>query len=342
MALDQAWDLPQQWGLTLRSTGLMRATISAEPDKEKRKNVLPAGSVQRHQHVPQMPTAHVGVDRRIEASSDPSMLGRLGTFISVAFLVWLGWTVDHGKYYTPRSGLGFYLGVVGTLMMLALLAYPLRKHVPWMQRWGALKHWFRVHMILGIIGPTLVLFHSTFHIRSMNAAVALFSMVFVVGSGIIGRFVYTQIHYGLYGRRAILGKLQEALRSQADATKSRLHFAPQVDQWVQGFERYAKEGERSFLTNLLRVPTLALRRRYVEFRCARQLRWIRRHDQSPSVRRIVSDVLAFIPAYLKEVQRVAQFGMYERLFSLWHVLHIPLIYILAASTMFHVIAVYMY
>jgi hypothetical protein len=211
-----------------------------------------------------------------------------------------------------------------------------------MQRWGALKHWFRVHMVLGIIGPTLVLFHSTFHIRSTNAAVALFSMLFVVASGIVGRFVYTQIHHGLYGRRATLEKLQEDLRSQAYATKSRLHFAPKVEQWVKGFEREAMEVERSFLGNLLHLPALAVRRRYVDFRCSRQLRSIWRHDQSPSVRRIVSDVLSLIPDYLKEVQHVAQFTMYERLFSLWHVFHIPLIYILAASTLFHVIAVYMY
>jgi hypothetical protein len=47
-------------------------------------------------------------------------------------------------------------------------------------------------------------------------------------------------------------------------------------------------------------------------------------------------------SYLRESQRVAQFGTYERFFSLWHVLHIPLIYILAASTIFHIVAVYMY
>ncbi len=320
----------------------MPATIYTERDKESQENVSPVGPAQRHRQVPPMPTARVAADRTVEAASDRSTLGRLSTCLAVVFLAWLGWKIAHGKYYTPRSGFGFYLGVTGTLVMLSLLAYPLRKHIRWMQRWGALKHWFRVHMVLGIIGPTLVLFHSTFHIRSTNAAVALFSMLFVVASGIVGRFVYTQIHHGLYGRRETLEKLQEELRSQADVSKSRLHFAPQVEQWVEWFEREAMEVEHSFLGNLLHLPALALRRRYVEFRCSRQLRWIWRHDHSPSVRRIVSDVLSLIPGYLKEVQRVAQFTMYERLFSLWHVLHIPLIYILAASTLFHVIAVYMY
>jgi hypothetical protein len=47
-------------------------------------------------------------------------------------------------------------------------------------------------------------------------------------------------------------------------------------------------------------------------------------------------------SYLRACQRVAQFSTYERVFSLWHVLHIPLIYILAACTIFHIVAVYMY
>lgn len=283
------------------------------------------------------------VARRTEdLSSNNGGMRRFVGMIGVTLMAWAAYRVAVGTYYTPRSNFGFYLGVAGSLMMLALLAYPLRKRLRWMQRWGALKHWFRVHMVLGILGPTLVLFHSTFHVRSTNAAVALFSMLFVVASGIIGRFVYTQIHYGLYGRRATLEKLQEEFLSHADAAKSRMHFAPQVAEWVQSFEHVALEREHSFPMNLLSFISLGLRRRWVAFRCARQLRRIRGNDPSPLVWKSVSNALPLIAPYLHEVQRVAQFKAYERLFSLWHVLHVPLIYLLAASAIFHVIAVYMY
>ena len=227
-------------------------------------------------------------------------------------------------------------------MMLALLAYPLRKRLRFMQQWGALKNWFRIHMWLGILGPTLVLFHSTFHIRSTNATVALFSMVFVVASGVMGRFVYTKIHYGLYGRRATLEKIQQEWLSHADDAKSRLQFAPQIEEWVRSFERSALEREHTFPMNLLNFVWLGLYRQWVTFRCARQLRRIWHRDSSPLVRSGVTRAHPLVPAYLREVQRVAQFGAYERLFSLWHVLHVPLIYLLAASTIVHIIAVYMY
>src|SRR5207253_6003483 len=131
---------------------------------------------QQHKHVSITRSSQPAVNGGEKPPSSQSSLFRFLTVVAVGLLGWAAYVVAYGKYYTPRSGVGFYLGVTGTLMMLALLAYPLRKHVRWMQRWGALKHWFRAHMILGVVGPTLVLFHSTFHIRSPNAAVALSSM----------------------------------------------------------------------------------------------------------------------------------------------------------------------
>ncbi|WP_455370964.1 hypothetical protein [Petrachloros mirabilis] len=283
--------------------------------------------------------------RRLPAGPDKSRspLGGLSLAMAVGITAtWAAYEVAHGKYYTPRSNFGFYLGVAGTLMMLALLTYPLRKRVRWMQRWGALKHWFRIHMWMGVLGPTLVLFHSTFHIRSTNAAVALFSMLFVVASGIVGRFVYTQIHYGLYGRRASLEKLQEELFGHSDQIKSRTRFAPQVEERVKQFEQAALEQERTFPFGLVFFIGLGLQRQYVEFRCKKDFRHVLRADPNMATREQVVKTLPLLSLYLREVQRVAQFSGYEQLFSLWHLLHVPLIVLLAASTIFHVIAVYMY
>ena len=158
--------------------------------------------------------------RQAASRSDEELSSQFGErikpllmFIAFGLSIWMAYKVASGNYYTPRSNFGFYLGVVGSVMMLALLLYPLRKHVRFMQRWGALKHWFRWHMIMGIVGPTLILFHSTFHLRSLNATIALVSMLIVVISGVIGRFVYTKIHYGLYGSRATLEKVRQEFLS---------------------------------------------------------------------------------------------------------------------------------
>jgi hypothetical protein len=272
----------------------------------------------------------------------PSLPGRLLLSLLVGFSIWVAYKVATGKYYTPRSDFGWYLGVVGSVMLLLMLAYPLRKHVGFMSRWGALKHWFRIHMIMGIVGPTFILFHSTFHLRSLNATIALFSMLGVVISGIIGRFIYTKIHYGLYGRRATQGKVQEELAGLSDDAKSRLHFAPRVEQWLQSFERDSKQLDRSFTSHLFSPLTIGLKRIILAFRCARELRKILKTERHTEFRGGASEAIQLTSSYLKECQRVAQFSTFERFFSLWHVLHVPLIYILAACTIFHIVAAYMY
>ena len=278
-----------------------------------------------------------------QASSDsPSQPRRLLAFVLAGFSIWVAFKVATGNYYTPRSNFGFYLGVTGSVMMLAMLAYPLRKRVRFLHRWGALKHWFRIHMIMGIIGPTLILFHSTFHLRSLNATIALVSMLGVVISGIIGRFVYTKIHHGLYGRRATLAELQEAFSTDSQDARSQLHFAPQVEQWLESFVRDSTQLDRSLTSHLFSPLTIGLRRHFLAFRCARELRRILKTERHPEFRQGAAEAVRLASSYLRESERVAQFSTYERFFSWWHVLHIPLIYILAACTIFHIVAAYMY
>jgi len=278
-------------------------------------------------------------------SSGPGegIVPRWGIGGCLALLLWMGWEVAHGKFYTPRSPIGFYLGVAGSVMMLlAVLGYPLRKRLSFMRHWGAIKNWFRIHMFLGIMGPMLILFHSTFHVRSPNAGVALLSMLLVVASGIIGRFIYSKIHFGLYGRRATLTTLKEQVKGSAEETNNFLHISPKVQTWLSNFEHKALKVNRPFPESLLHIFGMSVWRMFLEFRCKWEIRRMFKQTKQTSFPGGVPEATFLISSYLMEIQQVAQFKMYERIFSLWHVLHIPLLYILAASGVFHIIAVYMY
>ena len=50
----------------------------------------------------------------------------------------------------------------------------------------------------------------------------------------------------------------------------------------------------------------------------------------------------FIRTYIYSIRDLAQFSTYEKLFSLWHIFHVPLVYMLVFSAIWHVIAVHMY
>jgi hypothetical protein len=268
---------------------------------------------------------------------------RLALLPLIALAVVAAGAVRTGHYYEPGDNVGYWLGVAGGVMMLALLLYSLRKHIGFMHRWGPTRHWFRLHMFLGIAGPTFILFHSTFHAGSLNAMVALACMLLVAGSGVIGRVIYRKIHHGLYGRRATLQEIQTRLGISEGDVNARLHFDEPILQRLKDFQTHATVLPRGlgrrvwvFLTvGLYSLTTRALHRNLKQ-RAAKQA-W----DGATLARRRARGK-KIIRAHLNAVVDVARFNAYERLFSLWHILHIPFVFMLIISGIVHVIAVHMY
>ena len=120
----------------------------------------------------------------------------------VVVVLFLGWLASEEEYLTPKSGLGYWLGIYGGVTMLLLLIYSIRKRLKRARWLGPIPLWFRLHMIFGITGPVLIMFHANFKLGSLNSNVAFFTMLTVAGSGIVGRYFYGKIYLGLYGRKA--------------------------------------------------------------------------------------------------------------------------------------------
>lgn len=267
------------------------------------------------------------------------LFNRIVMLILLIVVVWVGWKVAHGKYYKSGVGFGYNLGLAGGLMMLTLLLYSFRKHVKFMQQLGKLKYWFRIHMMLGVLGPTLILFHTTFRVGSLNASVALYCMLLVAGSGLIGRFVYTRIHKGLYGSRSTLKGAYEELAGSTDNVKSRLHFFPKVEKWINKFEHEALEEKRGFFAGVWYFLSFDVRRMLLVWRCKRNIHQVLGSERMNDVEK---EAVKSVGQYLLQIQTVAQFKKFEQIFSAWHILHIPLMYMMVTTAIFHVIWVHMY
>ena len=140
------------------------------------------------------PRAAVVVPRKRSGSTARS-------YLLLALLIVAVYLLRTQQFINPEEGVGYWLGIVGGVMMLSLLIYPLRKRIRLLHVLGPTKHWFRIHMVFGLVGPLLILFHSTFRVGSFNAAVALGCMLLVVASGLTGRFLYRRVHHGLYAGR---------------------------------------------------------------------------------------------------------------------------------------------
>lgn len=268
--------------------------------------------------------------------------------VLVAVLLILACVVARAKWFTAGSEVGYWIGVAGGTAMLLLFAYPLRKRWRATRRFGSTRFWFSLHMALGIAGPLLIILHSTLRFGSVNATVAFVSMALVAGSGIIGRFLYAQIHHGLYGRRTSLAELRERAGLNSEKLRSKLAFAPAVEEELNEFARRAEETRHHGLVHPLRFLALGLHAAAAGRRCTREateaLRRVaaKKHWSEEELARRIERRRKLIRSHLAAVQRVAQFAAFERLFSIWHVLHVPLVYMMVLSAIAHVVAVHMY
>lgn len=266
----------------------------------------------------------------------------------VVLLLVLAWLVAFGKLYEPGSTLGYNLGLAGGLLMVSLLIYPLRKRVRFLAWLGHMETWFKFHMLAGIGGPLLVLFHSTFKIGSMNGRVALYAMLLVAFSGVVGRFLYRHLHRGLYGRQLTLADAESDLKASVASLDSVFALQPDIELRLRAF--YAENFAHldSITLRIWRFVTLHWRSRRLAREIRRDtklaLKRLGREKQIPRSELIISHKLAReqVARYLDAVVRASQFAGWERLFSLWHVIHIPFIYLLLVSGIIHVIAVHMY
>ncbi len=269
-------------------------------------------------------------------------------YSSLVAAIIAGWILRGDQLVDPNEGLGYWLGIVGGTLMLLLLFYPATKKSQLMQRLGLVKHSFRIHMMFGLVGPLLILYHCNFSVSAINSKVALYSMLAVAISGVIGRHFYARIHRGLYGKRTSIEELRNEISSSVEHSQGLAAILPR---FVNELHEISEELMGDKFTRTISV--------------GRSLVWTVKHfyvrlllkshiNRELRAQALVSETIFANAAVLRKtanqyaksqvglMRRVAQLSFYERLFSLWHVFHMPLFLLLVISALVHVLAVHMY
>lgn len=274
-----------------------------------------------------------------------SLLRNIIIWALVIVLVALAIFVATEKPFTAGDDIGYNLGLVGGIMMLMLLVYSLRKRAGFMKNTGPVRRYFAFHMFLGVTGPILVLFHSTFKIGSLNSRIALYSMLLVAGSGLVGRFVYRHIHQGLYGRERTLAEAEQQLHESAESVHSVLSIAPAIESKLEDFREYSMKRLEGafprawrFMTMRFRGHSLARAARKEVWHAldlaAREKNWPQ-NELAAQKKAASEKIFGFVEA----VCSAARHATWVRLFALWHVVHVPFLYLLIITGVVHVIAV---
>ena len=286
--------------------------------------------------------------------SSKIMLQKFSDYMSVLFsftvcvMLLIGWRLRRFELITSEYGIGHRLGILGTSLMLAMFIYPLRKRIPALRAIGSVKMWFRIHMIFGILGPLCILFHATFHLGSLNSSIALFSMLVIAASGIVGRYFYGKIHYGLYGQRATLLELRDNLRQEKEEVRKQFALIPGIKEELLDLSEEVLNPCTSLLRSIMRIFSIGWRTRFIQWKIKLIANVYLKRNMASSAwtcamkRKMKRQMQREAHLFLSQSVSIAQFSFFERLFALWQVLHIPSVYILVLVILVHVIAVKMY
>jgi hypothetical protein len=268
--------------------------------------------------------------------------------IVVALLIIWGANANLDRYITPQRGLGYWLGIIGGSMMLLLLVYSARKRAAWLAWLGGIPSWFRIHMVLGVVGPLLVLFHANFRLGATNSNVALICMLLVAGSGVIGRYIYTRLHARLDGKQDSLEDLK-AIADRIRMQTTSITFLPGLLDAIDREEQWLARPSASAVGRFLHLFTAGPRAALARWRLHAMINQaVRRASEdgfesiASHARRIGEVARGYADRRLDARRRVAEYRLYAQLFSLWHVLHIPLFFMLLIAGIAHVIAVNVY
>lgn len=254
--------------------------------------------------------------------------------IAIIVLLVLGWNHRDSNYLSAETGIGYALGITGASLMLILLLYPLSKRVKAMTRLVPIRYWFGIHMLLGVIGPVMILFHSNFHLGSTNSNIAMICMLSVAGSGLIGRYIYTRIHHGLYGTKISLSELRQDTSTSHAALSSASAIDASLEADINKLEATALQIYANIFSSLWHVMLLGMKSRRLQKRIIKAITASAAPNKSQTINTATK--------YLVALRQIAAFRVYERLFSLWHVFHLPLFFMMIITSIIHVFAVHMY
>ena len=264
----------------------------------------------------------------------------------VALGVIVAWIFWQEQYFRTDGDLVYYMGLTGGILLLIAALYALRKRVKLFSKIGNMATWYYVHLTAGVIGPVLIIFHTSFSLKALNSTVALISMLCVIASGIFGRYIYTRIGYNLHRQLIAIRTTEERL------AESMLKY--------RGDEIEAVEKSLSILTasaittprTLFRAParffTLRARAAKCYIESAGKLsvllkrRAIYKKWDKKRFRKELASEKKHLREHVNALVSIGQSHFYERLLVGWRIFHIPLLFILFISGSVHVLAIHLY
>jgi hypothetical protein len=224
---------------------------------------------------------------------------------------------------------GRLLGITGTVMMLLIFLYSLRKRSATLQKIGTQAQWLQVHIFLGIAGPVLVTFHTSGKLNGI-VAIAFYSMWAMVLSGAFGRYLYAKIPRTISGNQMTLREIEEQVAGIVTLLQ-RSESREDILSGIEAFLARTRKETGGLLRTLVRV---LLDDASLPSKAIRIYRIVSR-DPSLSIRERWR-VSWLVLRQQRLLNKLAVLDAMKRLFSYWHVFHKPFTVITFVIVFLHV------
>ncbi len=257
--------------------------------------------------------------------------------VFIVFLLTIGFLAAvsigiHGfdYYITPRAERAFRpdyaemkpsgtfshgLGIIGaTMVTVGVAVYSSRKRIRALWSLGNLSSWLEFHIFLCLLGPVLVIYHTTFKAGGI-AAISLWTMLSVAASGIVGRFLYVMIPRNIKGAELTSQQINE----EFDRIEKILSESEIGTKLLRGIDKHFASFRRP------ETFTEAVKVYFALSNSKRQVRRTVRHLLSKSdVPHVVARKLyKASSARASLIQRSIILAQAGKLFFYWHAIHLP-------------------
>jgi hypothetical protein len=230
----------------------------------------------------------------------------------------------------PSGRIGHLYGIAGSLLIIiGVIVYTSRKRLRSFSSIGKLKYFLEFHITVCLVGPLLVLYHSSFKLGGI-VGVGFWSMTAVVASGIVGRYLWAQIPKGIRGHALSIQELEAENTRLLALLKEQHEFSAEqteaLDRMIDATVPPRGSALKTLWVVVMHDLHLFSRRRKLSA-------WLSSNGVSPehmsacvriAVRRSVMH------------RRMLFLEQLRRIFQHWHVVHVPFTVILLVIFLVHV------
>lgn len=248
-------------------------------------------------------------------------------------ILYLFMVISLGGVPAASEFFGHSLGILGfMLMVMTEILYSYRKRSR-KAEWGRMSSWLQFHIFTGLVGPYLVVLHSSFKFNGLAGVVMLMTMV-VVSSGFIGRYIYTAIPRTADGIEMETIELEKRFKDTEIELRNWLALRPSVAPILE-----------QRLTDLVAIAnnsTLFTLSRPISDWSTRFQWWFQKMRMDTTRRAQVGQLERILKQYKILRRQRATLAQSRRLLALWHSVHIPIGMALFTAAIIHIAAAIYY